>query len=203
MASDNELLSAWRGGDLDSGRLLFERHFDAIRRFFANKLERGVEDMVQRTFLACVEGIDRFREEASFRTYLFAIAHNLLGKHFRAGVHRREDVDIDDLSIVDMGASPSSQLEVQAESRLLLQGLRQIPFSSQVLLELYFWEELSGRELGLFLGVPEDTARSRLRRAKRELEAAIQRFEASPAELESTVSNLEGWAASLRGRLGR
>jgi len=203
VVTDTELLSAWRRGDLECGRTLFERHFDGVRRFFANKLDHGVEDMVQRTFLACVEGRDRFREEASFRTYLFAIAHNLLGKHFRARLHRRDDVDIDELSVVDMGASPISQLEVRAEARLLLQGLRQIPLSSQVLLELYFWEELSGRELGLLLGIPEDTARSRLRRAKRELEAAIKRFEANPAELESTVSDLEGWAASVRSQLGR
>ena len=60
MVTDTELLSAWRGGDLECGRTLFERHFDGVRRFFANKLDHGAEDMVQRTFLACVEGRDRF-----------------------------------------------------------------------------------------------------------------------------------------------
>lgn len=183
--------------------MLFERHFDGVRRFFANKVDRGAEDLVQRTFLACVESRDRFREEASFRTYLFAIAHNLLRKHLRSKLRGREEVDVDDLSIVDLGASPITRLAVHGEQRLVLQGLRQLPLASQIVLELYFWEDLTGRELGALLGVPEDTARSRLRRAKRELEAAIRRLEANPAELESTLSDLARWAADVRSQVLR
>ncbi|MEZ4451972.1 MAG: RNA polymerase sigma factor [Nannocystaceae bacterium] len=203
MQSDAELLAAWRGGDRSSGRALFERHFDSVRRFFANKVDHGVEDLVQRTFLACVEARDRFREEASFRTFLFAIAHNLLRKHFRARARGREDHEIDALSIVDLGQSPISLLAVAGEGLLLLQGLRRIPLASQIILELYFWEGLTGRELGLLLGVPEDTARARLRRAKRDLEGAIRQLEASPGLLESTISDLDRWAASVRAQVGR
>ena len=203
MQTDAELLAAWRAGDRASGRKLFERHFDSVRRFFANKVDHGVEDLVQRTFLACVEARDRFREEASFRTFLFAIAHNILYKHIRARVRGREEQEIDSMSIVDLGQSPISRLAVEDEGQLLLQGLRRIPLASQVILELYFWEELTGRELGIFLGVPEDTARARLRRAKRELEEAIRKLEASPAQMESTISDLDRWAAKLRADLGR
>ena len=44
------------------------------------------------------------------------------------------------------------------------------------MLELYYWEALTGGEIGELLGVPEDTARSRLRRARLLLEAEIQRL---------------------------
>jgi DNA-directed RNA polymerase specialized sigma24 family protein len=55
-ATDIELLEAWRGGDRRAGEQLFERHYAAVARFFRNKLEFGVDDLIQRTFLACVEG---------------------------------------------------------------------------------------------------------------------------------------------------
>ena len=201
MSSDQELLTAWRAGDRQAGSTLFDRYFDAVRRFFRNKVEQQAEDLVQRTFIGCVEGRDRFRGDASFRTYLFAIAHNVLRDHLRRNRRAPEELDLEKLSLVDLGSSPTSLLAAHAEQRLLLHGLRQIPVASQVILALYYWERMSGPELGAFLGVPEDTARSRLRRAKQQLEAAIRGLEASAAEMESTISGLEQWAAGLRAQL--
>lgn len=201
MSSDIELFRAWRAGDRQAGSLLFARHFDAIYRFFRNKLDDDIEDLVQRCFVACVEGRERFREESSFRTYLFAVAHNLLREHLRKKRRAREHIDLDEVSIVDLGASPMTMIAGRAEERVLLQALRRIPVASQVVLELYFWETLTGAELGAVLGVVEDTARSRLRRAKQQLEATIRQIEAAPHELESTLSNLEQWAEAIRGRL--
>ena len=201
MTSDSDLIRAWRAGDRRAGSALFERHFDGVRRFFRNKVDQGVEDLVQRTFVACLEGRDRFREEASFRTYLFAIAHNLLREHFRRQRRATEELDLERLSIIDLGASPSSLLVARAEEKLLLHGLRQLPIASQVLLELYYWEQLTGAELGVFLGVPEDTARSRLRKAKAQLEAALKRLASDPVDLDSTLAGLDRWAASLRAQL--
>jgi RNA polymerase sigma factor (sigma-70 family) len=201
VTSDSDLIRAWRAGDGRAGSQLFERHFDSVRRFFRNKVDQGVEDLVQKTFVACLESRDRFREEASFRTYLFAIAHNLLREHFRRQRRTTEELDLERLSILDLGASPSSVLAARAEEKLLLHGLRQLPIASQVILELYYWEQMTGAELGLFLGVPEDTARSRLRRAKTQLEAVLKRLATNPLELESTIAGLDRWAASLRAQL--
>jgi RNA polymerase sigma-70 factor (ECF subfamily) len=201
MSSDNELFRAWRGGDRQAGSLLFARHFDAIYRFFRNKLDGDIEDLVQRTFTACVEGRERFREEASFRTYLFAVAHNLLRDHLRRRRRAPDVLDLESTSAVDLGASPLSLVVARAEERVLLQALRRIPMSSQIILELYFWEKLTGAEIGAILGVVEDTARSRIRKAKQQLEATIRQLEATPRDLESTLSNLDQWAEAVRRQL--
>jgi len=196
--SDTELIAAWRAGDRSAGGVLFDRHFGSICRFFRNKVQRDVEELVQMTFMGAVEGRDRFREEASFRTYLFAIAHNVLRSHFRRQGRVREIVEIDSQSLVDLGGSPTALLAAQGEVRLLLHGLRRIPLESQVLLELYYWERLTIREVGAFLGVSEETGRNRLRKARRLLIKAIHELEASPSMIGSTVSNLDAWAAKIR-----
>ncbi len=203
MNTDSELVRAWRAGDRQSGNALFERHFDSIRRFFRNKVEHGVEDLVQRTFMGCLEAKDRFREDASFRTFLFAIAHNVLREHYRRARRSTDELDLERLSIIDLGVSPSSLLAARAEEKLLLHALRQLPVAGQVILELYYWEDMTGAELGLFLGVPEDTARSRLRKAKKQLEEAMTLLASSPSELESTLAGLDRWAALLRAGLAR
>ncbi|MBK7829019.1 MAG: sigma-70 family RNA polymerase sigma factor [Nannocystis sp.] len=199
--SDVELFHAWRAGDVAAGSQLFARHFDCIYRFFRNKLDGDIEDLVQRTFTGCVTSRDRFRETASFRTYLFAVAQNVLREHLRAKRRAPEPLDLDNLSAVELGASPISIIAARAEEKILLQALRQIPITSQMVLELYFWEEMKGGEIGALLGIPEDTARSRLRKAKQLLAVEIRKIQAAPHDLESTLTNLKQWAAQLRRQM--
>ncbi|MEX1366085.1 MAG: sigma-70 family RNA polymerase sigma factor [Nannocystaceae bacterium] len=200
MRTDEELLEAWRRGDRKAGNELFQRHFEAVRRFFTNKVDHEVEELVQQTFVRCVEGRDRYEGRSSFRTYLFAVAHNVLRELFR---RRRRDqrIDFEHSSVRDLGAGPSSVLAGRREQRALLEALRSIPIDYQVVLELYYWEQLTGVQLGEVLGIPENTARSRVRRAKEMLAEALAHIEASPEVLRSTVNDLDGWAAEIRASL--
>lgn len=203
LVTDEALLEAWRAGDRAAGNELFGRYFTAVYRFFRNKVDRGVEDLVQRTFVACVEGRDRLRADASFRAYLFGAAHHLLRAHYRRERALAREDDVDDHAICDLGASPTTLLGGREEQRLLLEALRRLPLGEQTLLELYYWERLTGPELAEFLGVPENTARTRLRRARLRLEAELARLADSPERLRSTLDDLDRWAESLRAQLGR
>ncbi len=200
-ANDLELLDAWRSGDRHAGEQLFERHFDAVARFFRNKVNSGIDDLIQRTFLACVEGKDRFRGEASFRTFLFAVAHNVLGKHYRSKRRHGDRIDFGVTSVHDLAPSPSVVIAKHHEHRVLLQALRRIPLEHQIVLELYYWERQTAGEVAMVLDVPEGTARTRIRRAKQLLEEQMKRLVEDKALLESTLINLDSWAASLRDLL--
>jgi RNA polymerase sigma factor (sigma-70 family) len=196
VVTDDELLARWRGGDAKAAGELFERHFDGLYRFFGNKVDAAADDLVQRTFLGCFEGRDRFRGECSFRTYLFAVARNQLLAHFAR--QRGSSVEPEHESVVDTGVSPSSAVHHRREHALVLAALRRIPIDHQILLELFYWEEQSGPELAEILGVPEGTIRTRLRRARQQLAEAIGALGAQPALVHSTLSTLEDWARSLR-----
>jgi len=198
VATDLELLEKWRGGDASAGEELFERHFDAIARFFRNKVNTGIDDLIQRTFLACIESKDRFRGDSSFRTYLFGIAHNVLGKYYRSKRRDGERLDFSVTSVHDMGPSPSMIVAKHREQQLLIQALRRIPLDYQIPLELFYWERMTAAEIGQIVGVPEGTAKTRLRRARQLLEQEMEKLAESPEDLHTTVANLESWAASLR-----
>lgn len=199
--TDLELLDAWRTGDLSAGDELFNRHFAAIHRFFRNKVTDGLEDLVQQTFMACVEGRERFRNDSTFKTYLFGVAHNLLRDHYRAQRREPEALDFGKSSAIDMGAGPSTVLGKRREERLLLEALRAIPLESQIVLELYYWEEMSASQTAAVLHLPEGTVRGRVRKAKELLRKELAKLARSPQELETTVGNLERWAAALRQQM--
>src|SRR5689334_21048664 len=81
---DAARLRAWREGDRAAGAALFERYHGSLARFLHNKVsEAGREDLIHATFLACLASAARFRGESRFRTFLFGIAHNVLGAHLR------------------------------------------------------------------------------------------------------------------------
>src|SRR4051794_26389001 len=92
--TDAELLADWSLGSSAAGEELIERHFMAVRRFFLNKAGCEVEDLVQETFLACVEARTRFKGQASFKTFLLAIARNQLLKHMSRQRNRSLDFEI-------------------------------------------------------------------------------------------------------------
>ncbi|HFE44756.1 MAG TPA: RNA polymerase sigma factor [Nannocystis exedens] len=200
MSDDRELLAAWRAGDLRAGEVLFDRHIASIHRFFKNKLgdTDATEDLVQRAFMACVEGRDRFRGDSSFRSYLFGIAHNLLCDHFRERQRGRRPLDFEALSAVDLGVGPLTVLGQRREIRLLLSALRRIPLRFQVVLELSYWEEMSSFEIAEILGYPAATVRSRLRRARELLGQQIAGMAGSAELRASTTANLDRWARELR-----
>jgi RNA polymerase sigma factor (sigma-70 family) len=201
VSTDFELLDAWRAGDREAGNTLFERHFDAVCRFFANKVTHGVDDLIQKTFLGCIEGRDRFQKQASFRTYLFAVAHNILRAHFRE--RRRDGVppDLGETSTDELTPSPSAVFAKHEEQRLLLEGLRRIPLDYQLVLELYYWEDMAAPDLAQVLGIPEGTVRSRLRRAKDALAEKMASLARTPEQLSHSFGDLDGWVRSLRSQI--
>lgn len=201
MAGDDQaLVEAWRGGDKQAGVELFDRYFAAISRFFRNKLPEQAEDLIQQTFAALLEGRERLRADASFRSYLFGIAHNLLRAQLRT-LSRGRAIDPLESSFAELAPSPSAIAVDRAEQELLLRALRTLPIDHQIALELHYWEGLTSAEIATIVAVPPSTMRSRLGRARALLERAITDLAEQPGLAHSTLDGFEAWRRDLRARL--
>lgn len=193
MDDELALLEAWRAGDAKAGQHLFRRHFDAVYWFFATKLDHGADDLAQDTFAAVLRNREQVGRRHSFRAYLFAVARSKLIDRLRT---RRRDFDPLEVSVVDLGGSPTSALGRRQEHARLLSALRRLPVDLQLVLELHYFERMRGPEIAAALELPEGTVRSRLRRALamlRELLTAEAPGAAEPGE-----GDLERWAEELR-----
>ncbi|MEM9071527.1 MAG: RNA polymerase sigma factor [Myxococcota bacterium] len=200
MGSDVQLVEAWRRGDREAGETLFDRHFDRLYRFFRTKADlQDVDDLVQQTFMGCVQGRERFRGDANITTYLLAIARNKLLAYWRSKKRGRE-VEFHSSAMRDLNPSPSSLAMAQERDRFLLEALRRIPVDMQIAIELRYWEGMSGPEVAEVLEIPEGTVRSRLRRGLDALRDALHDLATSDQGLESTTEDLDAWADELRQR---
>lgn len=195
MDEDLALLDRWCGGDAAAGNTLFRNHFEAIYRFFENKLDRDVDDLVQETFLACMHGRSSFRRHSSFRTYAFAIARNLLYRYWRDRGRTPATVDFEAVSIAALSTSLGARLVRREDQALMLDALQTLPLEQQLLIELHYWEELDADQLSEVFDTAPATSRSRLFRAREALRAHLSRSPALPAE--ASASGLDSWARAL------
>jgi RNA polymerase sigma-70 factor (ECF subfamily) len=199
--SDAELLAAWRAGLSPAGGELFARHAPAIARFFRNKVSTPVEDLVQQTFLALLEGRERLEDPSKTRAYLFGVAHNVLRGHIRS-LSRAREIDEAHSSMIDLDPSPSSALGHKREQQLLLLALRRIPIQHQIALELYYWEGLETPEIAEVMGISASAMRSRMVRARELLAEALEQVAEAEHELRSTLEGLDAWARGVREQMG-
>jgi RNA polymerase sigma-70 factor (ECF subfamily) len=200
--SDEALLDAWRAGDMKAGERLFDRHFAVVTRFFRNKVDSAMDDLVQSTFLGLLEARDRFRGDNTFHSFVLGVAFNVLRNHYRRRRVDAQRLDFGVTSMHDLAPGPSQVIVERNEQRLLLEALRRMPFEQQVLLELYYFESMTAPEIAAILEVPVGTVRTRIRRAKQLVEEQLRGLEGNVRDLESTLGDLDGWARSVRAKLG-
>lgn len=190
-ASDLELLERWRQGDNGAGSALIKRHFAMLHRFFSSKARGHEEDLIQTSFVACVEARDAFRGESSFKTYLFRLARFQLLMHYRKQ-YRTRDIDFTSTSVCDLGTSPSGALVRREESELLQRALQLLPIDQQIALELTYWEGLTAKEVAEVLDVAENTVYSRLHRAREHVREALGRMSDAADERRRALVLLTG-----------
>lgn len=197
VAEESDLLRAWAAGDESAAQALLSRHFDRLFRFFELSAPGSAEDLVQETMIAALEARHRFRGDARFSTFLMGIARNKVLMFWRSRGRRPQEVDIGALSLEALGASPTSIIAHKAAEQQLLHALRSIPLADQLLLQLHYWDGLTGPQLAQTLECPEGTVRSRLRSAKAKLRALI--IEGRPVREDE--GGFDAWVASLRSSL--
>jgi RNA polymerase sigma factor (sigma-70 family) len=201
VSAEHALLKRWSEGELAAGQELFRDSYAVVTRYFRNKVnDAQVSDLVQKTFLACVASVARFKQSSRFATYVLAIAHHTLVDHYRASaLESGRSLDLDGDALADAGPGAEVMVGQRQDHRLLLGALRRLPFSQQVVLELRYWEALSDTEIAEVLDVPLGTVKTRLRAGQARLRDELAREDVPAELLRTTLDTLDRWSA----RVGR
>jgi RNA polymerase sigma factor (sigma-70 family) len=198
---DETLLLRWKDGDRQAGSELLRRYFEPLYRFFRSKVDRGVDELIQQTLVACVDARDRVQSTHGFRAFLYGVARNQLFVHFRRARKDAAPLDAEHQSVAALGESPSALVARRAEYKALGKALRRIPLDYQILLELFYWEELTGPELASVLELSEGTVRTRLRRGRQLLLEQLAAMSEGDAAIHTTEADLEEWVRAVRAHV--
>lgn len=196
------LLRAWGAGDRRAGEELYGRYFPMVYRFFRSKVPVAAQDLTQSTMEALIKSAGRFEGKGSFRSFVLGIAVNVLRHYLRARGRNRIDLNGEEASCADLGLGPFEVVAGSQDQKLLVTALRRIPIEHQIVIELYYWEGMSNREIGAVLGVPTSTISDRRQRAKVLLRRQLEQMMDGEQRVASTLMGLKTWAAELWRQVG-
>ncbi len=132
------------------------------------------EDVAQETFLNAFQKFSSLREPAKFRAWVNRIAFRLALNRQR-GIRRRL---VRDHTWHAAGPGDTVDETRNAEQRLLVARLRsqiaELPEKFRQVLQLSIVEEMDANDVGLVLGIPAGTVRSRLHAARKILLGKMQ-----------------------------
>jgi RNA polymerase sigma-70 factor, ECF subfamily len=156
--------------------VLYRRYLDRVYGYCFYLLgdHHDAEDATERTFLNALSAIDRFRSEgASFRAWLFRIAHNQVANALRQRGRRRTD-RLDSVELPAAGDDPSDVADRADDARRVHRALASLPHERRQVLVLRFVDGLSAREIGEILDRSEGAVRVLQHRALRDLAGALE-----------------------------
>ncbi|MBT2208082.1 RNA polymerase sigma factor [Actinomadura sp. NEAU-AAG7] len=156
--------------------VLFDRYYDALRRYVARRLgPEAADDVAGETFLVAFRERGRYDPaRGGVRPWLFGIATHLISRHRRLEATRyrtlaRTPVEADD----DALGRVDDKVSAEAARPALAGALAALARRDRHALLLVVWAGLSYQEAGEALGVPTGTVASRVNRARHKVRQAL------------------------------
>jgi RNA polymerase sigma-70 factor (ECF subfamily) len=167
------------GGDEAAFAELVGRYREPVFRLAVSILgpefRADAEDVTQEVFLRVHHGLASFRGEAQFSSWIYRIgfnqAVNLKARVRYRAPHLSEDALAQAASPL---LDPEGRLAAARRQQALAECMNELPEVYQSSLRLYYWLGESVVEIATLLGVPENTVKSYLHRARRLLHEMLK-----------------------------
>lgn len=184
---DAPLVERAQAGDLDSFRVLFERH---QRRIYGAVLgivrsSADAEDVTQDAFVRAYRALGSLRHGQAFLPWLYRIAVNLARNHLRdrrAGLWESLDAGVSwdeenlERQIADPGPDPAELVEAREAAAVVRDAIDQLPAIHREVIVLHHLQEVPVEEIAQILGCSSGTVKSRLARAREALKRKLRGY---------------------------
>jgi len=178
-ASDEQLIHWYQKGNADAFETLYGRYKNALYHYFYRQVHSTAiaDELHQDVWLNIIKSSSGFNRQASFKTWLYTIAHNRLVDHYRRNskqpLHLVQDINSDaepEIEIADVRQSePEDELQEQQLSNALLNGIGLLPEAQKEVFLLYEKSGLSLDEIAIITDSSFESTKSRLRYAVKKL----------------------------------
>lgn len=173
-----DLLEGLRARDPRAVAEAYRAHHAPVRAFARRMLgdPTAAEDVVHDVFVALPDAAERFRGDASLRTFLMSIAVNLCRRRIRSASRGRRAVETMHRRDVPVPVqTPEAEARRRQLAHALARGLDELSVDHREVFVLCAVEEHTSVEVADILDLPPGTVRTRLFHARKHLRAFLER----------------------------
>lgn len=164
------LLARCREGDREAQRTLYETCFPRVYRVIERMVgSQDAADVTQDAFIKALTRLDQFHGESKFETWLYRLAVNEALQFLRR--QKRRPLSTLEMEPVSRRPAATSRLE---DRELLDRALATLEPELRAALLLREVGGMSYEEIADALGIPSGTVGSRLNRARRYMQSALE-----------------------------
>jgi len=179
--SNEQLMLQYKDGDAEAFEILYSRFRLPMFRYLRNQCgsEAIAEEIFQDVWLNLVRARERYQVTASFKTYIYRLAHNRLIDHYRKQKHGvpssyNEHEDLLNKDDTANRITPQRQVNVDQQVDQLLNAIAELPEAQREAFLLKEESGLSVEEIAEMTNVKPETAKSRIRYAMKKLKQAVE-----------------------------
>ena len=182
-SSDENLMMEYAAGNAAAFETLYQRYRAPLYRYvLRNCSDPGIsEELFQDIWIKLISAASRYQPTASFKTYLYHIAHNRMTDHYRhqgtRGTQTTLDIDSENTpqtAWLKAGEQPDQKLANQRGVSRLLALIDDLPDPQR---EAFLLREEGGlnlEQIAEITGVGRETVKSRLRYAIKSLREGLK-----------------------------
>jgi len=180
--TDTELVVLARSGDKDAFGQLIERYQQMVKRIALGMIadEEIARELAQEAILQAYLSLDHLRDNMRFKSWLYGIVLNICRSYIRdqkadlfsleamtGGMYR--DIEFFPSDVID----PEEIAEQRELHQVVLSAIEHLSPKDRVATLLFYYEQLSLREIAAVLGVSVSAVKGRLFRAREQLRESL------------------------------
>jgi RNA polymerase sigma-70 factor (ECF subfamily) len=183
MFNEKGIIKKVKNGDKQAMELLYKAYFKPLYIFIRAKVNANeqAEDICSEVFIKAFESISKFKEESSFKTWIYAIAKNVVFDSYKKN-SKLSSVELDEELIEDPSTSLRTGSSIEAGSveadlnkfeKMVKNLLGRLPENYRQILELRFLLNYNIKESAEIMNITPNNAKVLQNRAIKKARSLI------------------------------
>jgi RNA polymerase sigma-70 factor (ECF subfamily) len=172
--TDEQLIAKALKGNKQAWLNLLKRYEKQIYNYGMRMTGKNEDalDLMQEVFISVFRNLSTFRNEGSFKSWMFRIAHFRCIEFYRRkkpmqGLDDTPEIESEEISVAD-------SIHTGQENKQLISAMQQLPLAQKSVVELKFFGQFTFDEIAEQTGISANTAKSRLYGALEKLKILME-----------------------------
>ena len=177
--TDEDLIRMWKAVNELAFNKIYEKYKDIALRtaWLLCKNDADSEDIVQETFVLCYMHIDELKDETNFKAWMLKI---LVRNGWKTVKKARREIPEEETvsSKWNRGVENKEPLEQalkQEKAQSIVNAIKYLSEKHRTIIVLYYYNDLSVKEIAKITGCLEGTVKSRLYFARKQLRKILEK----------------------------